>query len=208
MHMFYNAVYPKCWAEDITYTLSTPTHCQELLKFVGSHCSLGTAIIDKADVWHFVSNTHEEGHDHHTQNCCVYLQGVVLGFLSGMPMDILGVESLCDLIAQRIWMWDFHTWWQYYLIELASSRWGSVTVFELLWCKMQDSSHKAAGGINGGDLDIENGLSIPPVEGQDMSQFFSEVWCSVPWKWRASRKVEEYNEGWLSGLHHLCRLMT
>jgi syntaxin 1B/2/3 len=40
---------------------------------------------------------------------------------------------------------------------------------------LADSSHKAAGGINGGDLDIENGMSIPPVEGQDMSQFFSEV---------------------------------
>jgi syntaxin 1B/2/3 len=40
---------------------------------------------------------------------------------------------------------------------------------------LADSSHKAAGGINGGDLDIENGMSIPPVAGQDMSQFFSEV---------------------------------
>jgi hypothetical protein len=48
--MFYNAVYPKCWAEDITYTLSTPAHCQELLKFVGSHRRLGTAILDKGDV--------------------------------------------------------------------------------------------------------------------------------------------------------------
>ncbi len=101
MHMFYNAVYPKCCAEDITYTLPTPTHCQELLKFVGSHGSLGIAILDKGDVWHFVSNTHEEGHDHHTPNCYVYLQSVVLGFLSAMPMDMLGVESLCDLNSSK-----------------------------------------------------------------------------------------------------------
>jgi syntaxin 1B/2/3 len=40
---------------------------------------------------------------------------------------------------------------------------------------LADSSHKVGGGINGGDLDVENGMSIPPVAGQDMSQFFSEV---------------------------------
>jgi hypothetical protein len=49
MHMFYNAVYPKCWAKDITYTLSTPTHCQELLKFVRSHGRLKFQHIEHMD---------------------------------------------------------------------------------------------------------------------------------------------------------------
>ncbi len=35
------------------------THCWELMKSVGSHCSLSLLVVMKVMVWHFVSNSHK-----------------------------------------------------------------------------------------------------------------------------------------------------
>jgi hypothetical protein len=35
------------------------THCWELMKSVGSHCSLSLLFMMKVMVWHFVSNSHK-----------------------------------------------------------------------------------------------------------------------------------------------------